>query len=253
MRRYLAAVAFAGALSLFTPAAQGSTTYTSAVGGSGALNIPDAVGAVPGSLSCVIPIFDPGSIGAGNQVTLSLLGLQHEAAADLDVTITHYADLAQTIILGGPQFAFSRIGKASNDPNDFGYLPQFGDPAGTADNYSFNSGFLGDIWTTAFPLGSSEFIPGQAQFAGLYWTTDPFSGAPNAFSSSFGGQAVAGYWRLDITDNAEGPTVGSFGSLLQFQLTFEDVTTATVPEPSYSAALVLLFTVGAIARRRRQG
>ena len=183
---------------------------------------------------------------------MSLIGLQHEAAADLDVTITHFADFAQTLSLGGPQFAFSRIGKMSGDPNDFGYLPQFGDPLGTADNYHFNSAFAGDIWTTASTLGTSDFIPGEAQFSGLYWTTDPFSGVPNAFSSSFNGQAVAGFWRLDITDNAEGPTVGSTGSLLQFSLTFEDVNTTVAPEPSYGAALAILFTAGAVVRRFRK-
>src|SRR4051794_17496736 len=121
MRNITLAIAVAGLMSMAAQAA----VYTSPVCGAGSANIPDASGATPGLLSCVLPIFDPGVIGSGDAVTLSLIGLQHEAAADLEVTLTHFSDPALTLILGAPQIVFSRIGKMSTDPSDFGYLPQF--------------------------------------------------------------------------------------------------------------------------------
>jgi hypothetical protein len=245
-----AALALGGLLFFAAPpAARAATTYTSLLCGTGLANIPDASGSTPGSLSCVIPIFDPGTIGAGDQVTLSLIGLQHEAAADLEVTLTHFSDLAQTILFGLPQLAFSRIGKQSNDPLDFGYLPQFGDATGTGDNYHFNSSFAGDLWTTASFLSETQQILGEAQGEGQYWTTSAFSGSPNSFSSAFAGQLLAGYWRLDITDNAEGPTSGLAGSLSQFAITVDDPISA--PEPAYGAVLALILSAGALVRRFR--
>jgi hypothetical protein len=153
---------------------------------------------------------------------MSLLGLQHETSGDLIVTLTHFTDMSQTSMYGSPQSVFSRIGKSS-DPNDFGYLAQFGDPFGTGENYDFNTGFQQNLWSTAATLGAANPIPGRAQGSGS------FNPATN-FSAMFAAQPLAGVWRLDITDNAPGPTTGSTGSLLMWQLTVLNST----PGPSLS-------------------
>lgn len=226
--------------------------FTSPTCGQGALNIPDATtdnsGAiVPGVLSCSLLVTGLGTVGAGNAFTVSLLGLAHEASGDLAVAIAHFSDAGETILEGSPQYVFYRIGKTSADPLDFGYSAQFGNPSGTGDNYSFNSAFTGDLWGAAAPLGAADFIPGVASgFTAGYWTTGPFSGAATSFSSQFAGQSVAGSWRLEISDNAPGPTVGSTGSLLQWQLTVE---TSAVPEPGYGGMLAM--ALAAMAARRR--
>jgi uncharacterized repeat protein (TIGR01451 family) len=215
------------ALLLVTSVSAG--TYTSPVCGSGSNNIPDA-----GTLACALTVAGSGSIATGNALTLSLIGLQHEASGDLIVTLTHFTDSSQTSIYGSPQVVFSRIGKLSADPSDFGYSAQFGDPTGTADNYDFGSSFPGSLWATAALLGAANLIPGRAQgFVGGYAPTAAFSSAATNFSAMFAGQPVAGVWRLDVTDNAPGPTVGSSGSLLQWAL---NVTLDSSPAPSLSIA-----------------
>jgi uncharacterized repeat protein (TIGR01451 family) len=195
--------------------AASANTYTSLVCGSGSNNIPDGTG----MLSCILTVNDAGSIASGNAVTVSLLGLQHEASGDLIVTLTHFTDSSQTSMYGSPQYVFYRIGKMSADPNDFGYSAEFGDPGGTGDNYDFGSAFPGGLWATAAALGAANFIPGRGQgFINGYATTGQFSSAATTFSAMFAGQPLAGVWRLDIADVAAGPTLGSTGSLLQWQL-----------------------------------
>ncbi len=204
-------------------------TYTCPVCGSGSNNIPDA-----GTLACTLTVTGAGSIASGNALTLSLIGLQHEASGDLIVTLTHFTDSSQTSIYGSPQVVFSRIGKLSADPNDFGYSAQFGDSAGTADNYDFGSSFPGSLWATAALLGAANLIPGRAQgFLGGYAPTNALSSAASNFSAMFAGQPVAGVWRLDVTDNAPGPTLASTGSLLQWAL---NITQASSPGPSLTIA-----------------
>ncbi len=118
----------------------------------------------------------------------------------------YFAGVGLTVLYGSPQTTFSRIGKKSNDPLDFGYSALFGDAtAGTRDNYDFNSTFSGDLWAEALSRGSSGFISGAATGSTGYWTTNGFSSAANSLSSAFASQSVAGYWVLNFTDNAPGP------------------------------------------------
>jgi uncharacterized repeat protein (TIGR01451 family) len=223
-------VQFRTLLLLAGSVAASANTYTSLVCGSGSNNIPDGAGA----LSCIIPVNDSGSIASGNSVTVSLLGLEHEASGDLVVTLTHFTDSSQTSMYGSPQYVFYRIGKTSADPNDFGYSAEFGDPNGTGDNYDFGSAFPGGLWATAASLGAANFIPGRAEgFANGYATTGQFSAAATTFSAMFAGQPLAGVWRLDIADVAPGPTIGSTGSLQQWQLA---VTPAATPPAALSIA-----------------
>jgi hypothetical protein len=221
-------------------------SFISSPCGQGYFNIPDAAtGGVPGVLSCPLVVAAPGTIGAGDAVTLSLLGLAHEASGDLVVTLTHF-DASGTTPYGSPQYVFYRIGKTSADPADYGYSAQFGSSPGTGDNYSFNSGFAGDLWGAASSLGSADFIPGSA-----YWTTGPYSGDATSFSSEFAGQPVAGSWLLEISDNAAGPSDPSTeGSLLEWQLTVE---TTAVPEPGYGGMFAMALAAIAAWRRFRTG
>ena len=213
--------------------------------GTGSSNIPDATidgsgATIPGQFSCGVVINLPGSVSAGNAVTVGLIGFSHEAIGDLIVTLTHYTDTTKTATYGATQTLFYQVGKISNDPNDFGYGARFGDLF-TADNYSFNSGFSSNLWTIASTLGTADLIPGASTGLGNYTTHGPLSAAVNNFSAMFVGQPLGGYWQLDITDNAAGPSDPAVpGSLLQFSL---DIATTTVPEPG-SSGLALLGLIG---------
>ena len=233
------------------PASQASVTYTSGLCGSGFGNIPDydSVGSVPGSFACVIQVSDPGVISLSNLLTVSLIGLQHEASGDLIATLTHFADVGLTGLYGPAQTIFSRIGKTSNDPNDFGYAAMFGvSPTGAGDNYDFNSTFSGDLWTEALSQGSSGFISGVAAGSTGYWTTDGFSSAANSLSSAFALQPVAGYWVLNITDNAPGP-FGVPGSLSQWSFTLND-NPSSVPEPGTGLLLAAVLAAGLAIKQK---
>ena len=253
--RFIAGIAILLVVAWAPSALAGSVTYGSPTCGQGANNIPDATtdnsgNIIPGVLQCSLLVTDSGAIGGGNAVTVSLLGLAHEASGDLIVQVSHYADAADTILIGSPEYVVYRIGKASTDPTDFGYSAQFGDcTAGTGDNYSFNSGFPGDLWGTAAPLGSADCIPGVASgFTAGYGTTGPFSGVANSFSSGFAGQSMAGSWVLQISDNAPGPTIGSTGSLLAWELS---IATSGAPEPGGLGLLASGLAVMAGWRRFR--
>lgn len=215
--------------------------FTSATCGAG-FNIPDG-----GTLTCDISIAGSGLIPTGNQISVSLIGFQHEASGDLTAFLTHLS-LDESVIYGS-QPIFYRIGKTSADPGDFGYAAQFGNVSGTGDNYRFRSSLPGDLWGTAAGLGAANYIPGEAAGSPGYWTTGLFNNAPTNFSFLFAGQPQSGIWRLTITDNEAGPTVGSTGSLLQWELTIDDVGSA-VPEPHQGTALLLALAAGAVLRRR---
>ena len=263
---WLAGNAILGCLLLVTgtPAAWATTFGSDPCPNGGFNNIPDAsydlgLNVIPGSLSCSLTIATAGNVGLGNLVTVSLIGLFHEEASDLIVTLTHFADSSQSVIFGSTQTVFSRIGKMSGDPNDFGYfLPQFGF-FGSVDTYRFNSGLLSDpgnnLWATAAGLGSGDFIPGESAGSTGYWTTSAFSGAHNNFSAAFAGQTLAGYWLLNVTDNAPGPNYfglpnGTPGSLQQFELKFD--TGTTIPEPGTGLMLAIAAIAGFEVRARRR-
>ena len=222
--------------------------------GTGSLNIPDATvdsngTTIPGVLVCRMVLNTPGSVASGNAITVGLLGFIHESSGDLIITLTHYTDASKTSIYGATQTLFYRIGKLSNDPTDFGYAAQFGDSAG-GENYKFNSGFATNLWIVASMLGSADFIPGAAAgFSGAYTTHGAFSSTPNNFSAQFSGQPIAGYWELNVTDNAPGPSQPPVdGSLLQFSLDIDN--TVNVPEPGMGALSLLALISMPWLRRR---
>ncbi len=217
-------------LLVFSTAMFATQTYNSGTCGTGFNNIPDAIdNATPGQLACFLNITDVGLLSNSNLLTVSLIGFQHEASGDLIATLMHFTDATQTTMYGTVVTLFSRPGKLSSDPNDFGYSAPFGAPSG-GDNYDFNSTFTGDLWATAAALGAIDYIPGNSAGSTGYFTTSAFSSANNGFSTAFSGQPVAGYWVLLLTDNAPGPTVGSTGTLQQWALTVNG-TVGSVPEP----------------------
>lgn len=239
---------------LLCPLCAIGTPALSATCGSGANNIPDATvdgtgTTIPSGFSCGLLLNAPGTVAAGNAITVGLLGFIHEASGDLIITLTHYSDVNKSSTYGATQTLFHRIGKLSTDPNDFGYSAQFGDLSG-GENYSFNSGAATNLWTTASMLGSADFIPGaSAGFSGAYTTHGAFSSNPSNFSAQFTGQPIAGFWELYITDNAVGPSGPSVaGSLLQFSL---DINSSTnVPEPGSGLLLMLGLTGLALLGKR---
>jgi len=201
----------------------------------------------PGVTTLTATINDPFVIlPTGNNVTVFLTGLQYPFAGDLQATLT--------LLVGGNPVAsadiFNRIGKASGDPNDFGYATQFGYSITiNSGDFAFNSGFTGpfaDLWNTAAGLGSSDSIP-----SGNYWTTTAFSSNPDTLSSDFNGLPVAGTWQLQILDYEVPPDSPSPPGLLAWSLQFNTVD-ATVPEPATSAtfALGLAALIFAIRRNR---
>lgn len=227
------------AVTVFVGSLLATTTYVSPCGA-----IPDATIGGPGVLNCSIHVTDLGMVPNGNVLTISLIGLQHEASGDLVATLTHYAE-DQSTVIGAVQYLFSRIGQSVSQP--FGSDAQFGDPlAGTGDNYLFNSTYSGDLWAVAALLGAAQAIPGLAQNgSGQYFPTGP-GGTPTALSSAFGAQPLAGYWQLSISDMAAGPGTGPAGNLTGFSLIFG----ADVPEPSTLwLAAVALALLGIRARR----
>lgn len=192
---------------------------------------PDATGPnTPGTCSTVITI--PSSelrliAASGDNVTVTINGLQHPWAGDVIATLTN-------VTTGISGDLFNRIGRATNDPNDFGSGAMFGTDLTGQDTYSFNSSFSGDIWSAA-----SAAAQGTANSinSGSYWTTTAFSGAKTNFSSMYDGLPAAGGWRLTLSDNF-GPDGDGGGSFINWTLTLN---VADAPEPSFAiptAALV---------------
>jgi len=198
----------------------------------------------PGVTVFSIAIADGYSLpSTGDNLTVELSGLQHPFAGDLVFTLA--------LVVNGNTVAsadlFNRIGKTSNDPNDLGYLVQFGNSTTIASgDYVFNSSFTGataDMWSVASGLGGLDSIP-----SGNYWPTTSFSPAADTLSSSFNGLAIAGTWELRILDY--GPLSDAFvPGLASWQLDFNVAT----PEPAlWIPAGVCLAGLCWRQRRRRK-
>src|SRR6266481_4448919 len=129
--------------------AAASTLVYTGLGGDIAPQNPDLS---PGVSIFSIPVTDAFSLPTtGDNVTVTLTGLQHPFAGDLVVTLA--------LIVNGSPVAeadlFNRVGKITNGPDDFGYLTQFGNPFTASGNYVFNSSFSGpsaDLVRTARSL-----------------------------------------------------------------------------------------------------
>ncbi|MBI3682301.1 MAG: PEP-CTERM sorting domain-containing protein [Acidobacteria bacterium] len=199
---------------LSQPASAASLTFS---GAGGALPDFDAINGVPGEVSFVITVPEPGVVsGAIDNIHVRLIGFQHTFASDLEVILTHEAS-------GVSRSLFSQIG-----------LPGTAASSNFNDNYDFCGCNTGDLWTTALGLGDVDDIPGES--AGLlYYPTNAGSNAPNDFSAAFRGLLAPGQWRLTIRDFA----AGDIGDLLAWDLALDVVN--TVPEP----ATQLLVLAGA--------
>jgi subtilisin-like proprotein convertase family protein len=152
-----------------------------------------------------------------NDVTVTIVGLQHSFIGDLIATLSFQpAGVLPPIVL--TRSIFSRIGAVN--PGDFGSNANFDG------NYSFNSAFSNDIWTMAATLGDVDSLP-----FGNYWPGNGGTSDPNDMSSFFNGLPADGKWELTMSDNSS----GDVGSFLYWTLTLDVANTATaeVPEPAY--------------------
>jgi hypothetical protein len=194
----------------FTTLARAATTVTQT--GTGG-DIPDAEAGtgVPGTFISDIVVTAPGTLPTtGNNVIVTLIGLQHPWAGDLVVTLTRVTE-------GTTADIFNRLGASSRPP--LGFNVNFGG------NYDFNSSSANDLWNTVSALGDADTIPENTYFAVTSGHT------PSALSSAFNGLAAAGTWRLKIMDMAIGPdTPDPFPQFTGWKLTL------TVNDTAYTVS-----------------
>src|SRR5260370_706407 len=168
-----------------------------------------------GELESDTKISTRGKVASGNVVTVDLIGLQHDWAGDLVITLSYIPDQGSPVTVD----LINRIGQDVN--HAFGAAADFGDGTSAGDNYFFNTDYPGNIWTTAAcsdppacttPFGDADVIPGQTNDTtngGRYFSSTT-GGAKTQLSYAFAGLDVStGTWRLTITDAAD-PNTGSF-------------------------------------------
>ena len=188
------------------------TAHGVAAGGS----IPAGAFATSGTVTSDIVLTTSGRVASGNAVTVNLLGLQHDFAGDLQITLSYIDSNGNTV---QSVDLVNRIGVTSGNP--YGTAADFGDNNGSGDNYQFNTDYTGNIWTVAAcsdppacttPFGDADSIPGVSTDTinnGQYFTSTT-GGAKTNLSYAFAGLSVSGgTWRLTITDRAD-PNVGSY-------------------------------------------
>ena len=184
--------------------------------GSGAGSaIPADPSATSGVVTSDIVLTGGGYVATGNAITVTLLGLQHDFAGDLHITLSY--------IVGGKAIqtvdVLNRIGATTANP--YGTSADFGNDQGGGDNYQFNTDYAGNIWAVAAcsdspactePYGDADSLPGVSTDKinkGQYFTSTT-GGARTNLSYAFSGMSVSGgTWRLTVTDAAD-PNVGSF-------------------------------------------
>ncbi len=178
--------------------------------------IPAGPFTASGVVTSNIALNATGTVATGNAVTVTLLGLQHDFAGDLHITLSYIDSNGKTVQSAD---LVNRIGATS--ANTYGASADFGNGQGNGDNYQFNSDYAGNIWTTAAcsdppacttPYGDADSIPGVSTDTinhGQYFTSTT-AGAQTNLSYAFSGLSISGgTWRLTITD-AAAPNVGSF-------------------------------------------
>ncbi len=178
--------------------------------------IPAGLLATSGVVTSNIVLSNSGYVAPGNAITVTLLGLQHDFAGDLQITLSYINSSSATL---QSVDLVNRIGVTST--NLYGTAADFGNNLGNGDNYVFNSDYAGNIWTAANcadpptcsePLGDADSIPGVSTDTvnfGQYFTSTA-GGTKTNLSYAFAGMSVSGgTWRLTITD-AQQPNTGSF-------------------------------------------
>ena len=225
-----------GLCSMRTAAA--ATTYDGTGGDFNVAYFDDSGNPVTGTTTFAIPVIDVGLVSPGDSVTVTLTGLEYPYAADLEVSLSLYNPSNDLLARGD---LFNQIGIVN--PGDPGYGPQF------LGNYSFDSSFTGDLWSTAFPLGSSDNI-----LSGPYWPTT--AGSPNNdnLSSLFGGLPVNGTWVLTVNDYyppfGGGPEYYAPG-IVSWSLTVQTSPLSVPDSPTAVAVPLFLSLLLAIRRRNR--
>jgi subtilisin-like proprotein convertase family protein len=200
------------AILVVAPFVLGGITQGAGMGGA----IPAGAFATSGVVTSDIVLTSPGVVASGNAVTVTLLGLQHDYAGDLHITLAYIDSngaTRQSVDL------LNRVGASST--NTYGTAADFGNNQGLGDNYRFNTDYAGNLWTAAAcadppacsePLGDADSIPGVSTDTvnnGQYFTSTT-GGAKTNLSYAFAGLSVSGgTWRLTITDTAD-PNAGSF-------------------------------------------
>jgi subtilisin-like proprotein convertase family protein len=184
-------------------------------GTAGGGHIPAGAFTTSGTVTSDIVLTDAGKVAAGNAVTVNLLGLQHDFAGDLRITLSYIDSNGATV---QSVDVLNRIGATAANP--YGSAADFGDGQGSGDNYQFNTDYSGDIWATAAcsnppacttPYGDADPIPGVSTdtiYNGQYFSSTT-GGAKTNLSYAFSGLNVSGTWRLTITDAAD-PRAGSY-------------------------------------------
>jgi len=169
-----------------------------------------------GTVTSDIALSAPGTVASGNAVTVTLLGLQHDFAGDLQINLSYISSSGITL---QSVDIVNRIGTTTANP--YGTSADFGNNQGNGDNYIFNTDYSGNIWNVAncsdppvctTPYGDADSIPGVSTDTinnGQYFTSTT-GGTKTNLSYAFAGISVSGgTWRLTITDAAD-PNVGSF-------------------------------------------
>jgi hypothetical protein len=209
-----------------------STTQGTGNGGP----IPSSVTATSGVVTSDIVLSDPSYVAAGNAITVTLLGLQHDFSGDLQITLSYVSSTGATL---QSVDVINRLGATSANP--YGSAADFGNNQGLGDNYQFNTDYPGNIWSVAAcadtptcsePYGDADSIPGVSTDKinkGQYFTSTT-GGTKTNLSYAFAGMSVSGgTWRLTITDAAD----SNAGSFIGWQISI--ATTATAPAATISA------------------
>jgi subtilisin-like proprotein convertase family protein len=198
--------------------------------------IPSGAFVTSGAVTSDIVLTDTGKVAAGNAVTVNLLGLQHDFAGDLRITLSYIDSTGATV---QSVDLVNRVGASNANPS--GTAADFGNGQGSGDNYQFNSDYTGDIWAAAAcsdppacttPFGDADSIPGVSTDTihnGQYFSSTT-GGAKTNLSYAFSGLNVNGTWRLTITDAAD-PNAGSYIGWEIF------VSTAALPTPQTITAI----------------
>ena len=183
-------------LSMVVIAVRPTTAVVISFTGSGGV-VPD--GSATGA-TFDIPISDPRLIAAsGNNVTLTLSGVNTTQTDDEVFTgfggLVDFTATLEHVGFGAPQFVFDRV----LNPQTFICI------AGLEGTYTFRSGAPTTLQSqcgtddVASQLSQNMVIP-----PGTYRTTLPDDDTDSNLSSFWNGQAVAGTWRLFVSDQNVG-------------------------------------------------
>lgn len=190
--------------------------YTGGAGG----NIPDN-----GSLATDITVTNSGLISQFNSVTLR--GLNHSLLGDLSASLLH-------VSTGTSVDLFSRVGRDTNDPFNFG------DDSNFNGTYTFNLDGA-SLLRQAQQGNDSYNVPG-----GVYAASTNAVGAladPDTLNA-FSNENINGVWRLLVSDSS----LGDIGSFAGWSFNAD---VALIPEPRTLPLLSLGLGAFALACRRR--